>query len=430
MSKYNLKDLLIEGMSDQEFSDAQEADRLGKNPERDKIAKIRAMLAKEKPMKENYQMDGETYERIDGLINNNLKGKFISAFEDLHNDMVEAGDEFDKDDVLDYLTIQIDKTLREGYSNQDGDKDDSPPEKETEKMRYKEGVQPGDIEDDAAEKESDKMRKIKEGDAAEAETQKMRKIKEGDAAEAETQKMRKIKEENAEKETQMMRKIKEADYAEDETQDMRKINEADSKKIDSIIEYVADYNETDISDIIGQLRNDISQPEEDRSDVVRAMLRQMYKFTEPEMVSTYMDDLGQDIAVYEAMGPKHADGTPKSNDEMTDDEREQYYLDSDTIDLDEKSSRKYYSENKRTDAEEEGYKDGMRDEKDDLDENARTDAEEEGYKDGMKDAKRDMDENKRTDAEAKTQKRRKIKEENIEDKKLKEHFQRFLKDYQ
>ena len=39
-------------------------------------------------------------------------------------------------------------------------------------------------------------------------------------------------------------------------------------------------------------------------------------------------------------------------------------------------------ENARTDAEEEGYKDGMKDEKEDLKEDERTDAEEEGYLDG------------------------------------------------
>jgi predicted HicB family RNase H-like nuclease len=47
------------------------------------------------------------------------------------------------------------------------------------------------------------------------------------------------------------------------------------------------------------------------------------------------------------------------------------------------------AENARTDAEEEGYLDGMKDEKEDLDEDARTDAEEEGYLDGMKDEKED-----------------------------------------
>tara|TARA_R110002110_G_scaffold70625_6_gene189245 strand:- start:2310 stop:2882 length:573 start_codon:yes stop_codon:yes gene_type:complete len=49
-------------------------------------------------------------------------------------------------------------------------------------------------------------------------------------------------------------------------------------------------------------------------------------------------------------------------------------------------------EDARTDAEEEGYLDGMKDEKEDIDEDARTDAEEEGYLDGMKDEKEDMDE--------------------------------------
>jgi hypothetical protein len=48
-------------------------------------------------------------------------------------------------------------------------------------------------------------------------------------------------------------------------------------------------------------------------------------------------------------------------------------------------------ENARTDAEEEGYKDGMKDEKEDLKEDERTDAEEEGYLDGEEDEKEDTD---------------------------------------
>jgi hypothetical protein len=48
-------------------------------------------------------------------------------------------------------------------------------------------------------------------------------------------------------------------------------------------------------------------------------------------------------------------------------------------------------EDARTDAEEEGYKDGMKDEKEDMKENARTDAEQEGYKDGFEDAKDDIE---------------------------------------
>ena len=48
------------------------------------------------------------------------------------------------------------------------------------------------------------------------------------------------------------------------------------------------------------------------------------------------------------------------------------------------------NEDARTDAEEEGYKDGIKDEKEDMKEDARTDAEEEGYEDGFKDAKADI----------------------------------------
>jgi len=63
----------------------------------------------------------------------------------------------------------------------------------------------------------------------------------------------------------------------------------------------------------------------------------------------------------------------------------------DEIDLDELLAELELDEDKRTDAEEEGYLDGMRDEKEDLKEDERTDAEEEGYKDGMKDEKEDME---------------------------------------
>ena len=56
-------------------------------------------------------------------------------------------------------------------------------------------------------------------------------------------------------------------------------------------------------------------------------------------------------------------------------------------------------ENARTDAEEEGYKDGMKDEKEDLKEDDVTDAEEEGYLDGEKDESDDMDEDEEIDLE-------------------------------
>ncbi len=67
MSKYNLQDI-FEGMSDKEFADAQEKDRLEKHPERDKIKAIQALLAKEKEKaNEIFTTDGESEDSVDNI---------------------------------------------------------------------------------------------------------------------------------------------------------------------------------------------------------------------------------------------------------------------------------------------------------------------------------------------------------------------------
>ncbi len=67
MSKYNLHDL-FEGMSDKEFADAQEKERLENHPERDKIKAIQALLAKEKGMKEDLlSKDGDNEDNVDNV---------------------------------------------------------------------------------------------------------------------------------------------------------------------------------------------------------------------------------------------------------------------------------------------------------------------------------------------------------------------------
>ena len=74
-------------------------------------------------------------------------------------------------------------------------------------------------------------------------------------------------------------------------------------------------------------------------------------------------------------------------------ERETEYMrEEEDMDLDEilaELEKDGLEENARTDAEEEGYKDGIKDEKEDLKEDERTDAEEEGYLDGEEDEKED-----------------------------------------
>lgn len=211
MSKYNLIDI-YEGMSDKEFSAAEEAGRLEKHPEKDKIQKIKDLMSKEKSieeldstfkegdkvsvfmrgtkanspeeativmmdpsgvaivknkdgnedevyikdmnqikesnkeeqlknayaaldkaeqdgdirkqelalaaidlikgdLKENNieEMTGEIYNRIDSLIDQNLKMEFVDKFIAIQDDLIEAGDEFDKMDLIDYLASELQK---------------------------------------------------------------------------------------------------------------------------------------------------------------------------------------------------------------------------------------------------------------------------------------------------------------------------------
>jgi len=77
-----------------------------------KIQKVKAMLDKEKSMKEDYQMDGETYNRIDGLIDQSLLKSFLNIFKEINDDLIADGENFDIDDLVDYLTIQLDKESR------------------------------------------------------------------------------------------------------------------------------------------------------------------------------------------------------------------------------------------------------------------------------------------------------------------------------
>ena len=78
-------------------------------------------------------------------------------------------------------------------------------------------------------------------------------------------------------------------------------------------------------------------------------------------------------------------------------------------------------EDKRTDAEEEGYKDGMKDEKEDLGEDKRPDAEEEGYQDGFRDAIKDA-------LEALKGIKGELKEEDLEEESRKEEEEGDMRD--
>jgi len=120
MSKYNLTDI-YEGMSNDEFEAAKEADRLEAHPDRDKIKAMQAMIAKERESRKTVkEMTGETYDRIDGLTNQVLKQRFMIAFSEIYEDMVEAGDMFDVIDVISYLSDEMGEFARDTKMDQGG----------------------------------------------------------------------------------------------------------------------------------------------------------------------------------------------------------------------------------------------------------------------------------------------------------------------
>jgi hypothetical protein len=123
MSKYNLFDIL-EGMSNDEWEAAKEADRLEAHPDRDKIKAIQALIAKEreKIIKKGgiKEISFEVSNRIDGLVNRVLLQQFLLKFSEIYEDMVEGGDPFDISDVIQYLTSQMQEFAQDTRMDQGG----------------------------------------------------------------------------------------------------------------------------------------------------------------------------------------------------------------------------------------------------------------------------------------------------------------------
>lgn len=116
MSKYNLMDIL-EGMSNDEFEAAKEADRLEAHPDRDKIKAIQAMIAKEREARKDVkEMTGEAYGRIDGLINRRLLDQLFNTFDEIYTDLVQADEMFPISDLVDYVCQEIQEFSTQGMS--------------------------------------------------------------------------------------------------------------------------------------------------------------------------------------------------------------------------------------------------------------------------------------------------------------------------
>ena len=149
-------------------------------------------------------------------------------------------------------------------------------------------------------------------------------------------------------------------YIEDENEDIRFQNDEYLREVGKKIKEIhPDISDEDLDKIIIMAGEQYSREEDFHGDSI----------TSGNFVKAAVEIYQTDILAEEVKEPRELD----------------------EIDLDELLAELELDENDRTRAEEEGYKDGMKDEKKDLKEDERTDAEEEGYEDGMEDEKEDDD---------------------------------------
>ena len=81
------------------------ASKMEEGDKKDKIARIKASVLKEA------SVDRDVEERIEGLLNRELKRKFLFAFEDLYDDLIEE-DPFHVEDVINHLSNEMFKHLK------------------------------------------------------------------------------------------------------------------------------------------------------------------------------------------------------------------------------------------------------------------------------------------------------------------------------
>jgi|TARA_B100000900_G_scaffold238876_1_gene202971 hypothetical protein len=81
------------------------------NPDSDeyKMMKIKSMLDKEK----TNEVVGAAAQRIDGLVDQQLLIKFLDTFQEIYFDLVEGGDEFFPEDIIDYLSQMMDNRAKD-----------------------------------------------------------------------------------------------------------------------------------------------------------------------------------------------------------------------------------------------------------------------------------------------------------------------------
>ena len=52
-------------------------------------------------------------ERLEGLINRSLLQKFLNNFEEMYSDLIEEGEDFSSEDVIQFLTYQMQEFVKD-----------------------------------------------------------------------------------------------------------------------------------------------------------------------------------------------------------------------------------------------------------------------------------------------------------------------------
>ena len=326
MSKYNLMDI-YEGMSDKEFSAAEEAGRLKKHPEKDKIQKIKDLMSKEKS------------------IDNTNEGftKHYSPGDSLYGKKIESIELVDKKKELYKITYESGKTqIVQATSGM----------KFSEKQLFDKYTSGSIKELDSTFKEGDKVSVFMRGtksDSPESATIVMMdpsgvaivRNKEGQEDEVFIKDMNQIKENK--KEEQLKTAYAALDKAEQDG-DIRK-QELALAAIDLI---KGDIKENNIEEMTGEIyrridgliNQNLKMEFIDKFIAIQDdLIEDGENFDSMDLIDYLASELqkfGEDARMFEEARPGYnADGTPKSNDEMSDDEREAFYNDSDFIDEDE-----------------------------------------------------------------------------------------------
>ena len=63
---------------------------------------------------------GAGLERLEGMINRPLLKDFLEAFDEMYNDLIEKGEEFEPDEVIEFLSYQMEEWARDSRMSATG----------------------------------------------------------------------------------------------------------------------------------------------------------------------------------------------------------------------------------------------------------------------------------------------------------------------